>query len=254
MKLLIIILMSCLFVPRNYCQNKLDLEKDAKTMFEKKDKELNDVYQKLLSNYKNDTIFLNSLRTAQRIWLKFRDSQLRMKYPVRSNEQATVFGICEYNYLQKLTSGRIMELKEWLEGVEEGDICAGSIKISNHAIGQLESSEYLEALKQANIFLMCWLKRDAKLGIVTLSEELKKSVHDDLSLQQYFSGLSNPHHQAFTIIEGYKKKEECYVFSVVLSELATGEENGYLYTGSLEVIKENNYWRINRLPKSSDNP
>ena len=47
------------------------------------DKKLNAVYQAVLEEYKNDTIFLEALRLSQRNWIKFRDSELKMKYPER---------------------------------------------------------------------------------------------------------------------------------------------------------------------------
>ena len=39
--------------------------------------------------------------------------------------------MCEAIYLNELTKSRIETLKTWLEGIEEGDICSGSVKITS---------------------------------------------------------------------------------------------------------------------------
>lgn len=37
--------------------------------------------------------------------------------------------MCVSMYLEKLTRERIKTLKEWINGVEEGDVCIGSVKM-----------------------------------------------------------------------------------------------------------------------------
>ena len=38
--------------------------------------------------------------------------------------------MCEASYLDELTKSRIKTLKVWLDGIEEGDVCSGSVKIA----------------------------------------------------------------------------------------------------------------------------
>ena len=94
------------------------------------DEELNRVYQRLLSAYSNDSVFIGKLREAQRAWIRFRDAELAMKYPPRNGQPAdygSMGSFCLSEYLEKMTYERIATLRQWLNGAEEGDVCSGSI-------------------------------------------------------------------------------------------------------------------------------
>ncbi|WP_420798034.1 lysozyme inhibitor LprI family protein [Pasteurella atlantica] len=43
------------------------------------------MYQAILSEYKADSLFIEKLKKSQRLWVKFRDAELEMKYPVSEN-------------------------------------------------------------------------------------------------------------------------------------------------------------------------
>lgn len=113
-----------------YGQTQLELNTKSKVEFEKTDKELNKIYLKILFEYKSDAIFINNMKEAQRQWIKFRDAQIKMKYPSYKDVNLSVKQMCINYYLKELTTNRIKELKKWLDGVEEGDICCGSIRIN----------------------------------------------------------------------------------------------------------------------------
>lgn len=110
-------------------QTQVELINKAKLEYEKTDKELNQVYLRLLQEYKSDTVFIKCMKEAQRQWIKFRDAQLRMKYPPYRDADESVLPMCRNYYLKELTSNRIKELKQWLDLVEEGDVCSGSINL-----------------------------------------------------------------------------------------------------------------------------
>ena len=112
-------------------QGEMNAEKEKS--YKSSDKKLNAVYQTILEEYKNDTIFIEALRLSQRNWIKFRDSELKMKYPERETEgyYGSVYPMCEAIYLNELTKSRIKTLKTWLEGIEEGDVCSGSVKMTS---------------------------------------------------------------------------------------------------------------------------
>jgi hypothetical protein len=116
------------------------------------------------------------------------------------------------------------------------------------------SSEYLEALQMANSFLWAWVNRNAEVGLRLMSNRLRSQTKNEAWLRQFMVGLSNPHHQAFKIWSDQIERTNKYVFSVTLYELYTGEPKGIGYTSDLEVVKEGNTWRVDRLPRSSDNP
>ncbi|WP_438423700.1 lysozyme inhibitor LprI family protein [Aquimarina macrocephali] len=114
-----------------FSQTQSEMNKDANNEYQKADTELNEVYQNILTEYKSDTIFIDRLKKTQRIWISYRDAELEMKFPVKNKqtEYGSVYPMCVSYFLKELTEERIEKLKVWLIGVEEGDVCSGSVKI-----------------------------------------------------------------------------------------------------------------------------
>jgi uncharacterized protein YecT (DUF1311 family) len=92
------------------------------------DKELNQVYQQVLAKYATDKVFTAKLRAAQKAWIAFRDAELNARFPAADPSMAygSVYPMCVNNELEAMTRKRIEELRAWLKGAEEGDVCAGS--------------------------------------------------------------------------------------------------------------------------------
>jgi len=111
-------------------QTQFEMNQQAHAAYQKADKELNTVYRKILLLYKADTVFIANLKESQRLWIKFRDAEVKMKYPAReAGFYGSVHPLCWSNYLEQLTYQRTEKLREWLKGDEEGDVCAGSAVI-----------------------------------------------------------------------------------------------------------------------------
>ncbi|WP_421877919.1 lysozyme inhibitor LprI family protein [Marinoscillum sp.] len=111
------------------CQTQAEMNQEAATDYKKVDAELNKVYQQIMKEYADDPTFLDALRTSQRNWITFRDSELKMKYPDReSGWYGSIHPMCVSYYLAELTNERTTKLKTWLTGIEEGDVCAGSVR------------------------------------------------------------------------------------------------------------------------------
>src|SRR5262245_60054345 len=93
--------------------------------FKTADMELNRVYKEVLSVYKDDKDFIKNLRIAQQAWLKFRDAHLEALYPKADKQAAygSVYPMCAGNVLAGLTEARTKQLRIWLEGIEEGEVC-----------------------------------------------------------------------------------------------------------------------------------
>jgi len=101
-------------------------------MYQEEDAELNRVYREILKRYKQDRVFIGKFKAAQRAWIKFRDAQFEAMFPqiLDSREQynyGSVFPMCPSLYKARLTHSRVEELRAWLEGTEEGDVCSGSL-------------------------------------------------------------------------------------------------------------------------------
>ncbi|KEO75578.1 lysozyme inhibitor LprI family protein [Anditalea andensis] len=91
---------------------------------------LNEIYQTVLLNYQSDTIFINNLKKSQHLWLQFRESEMEMKYPdYPENYYGSMHHTCKALYKKELTETRVETLQKWITGIEEGDICLGSVRM-----------------------------------------------------------------------------------------------------------------------------
>jgi uncharacterized protein YecT (DUF1311 family) len=121
-------------------QTQGELDEQACGQFHKADVALNETYSKILKEYAKDQQFVAKLQTAQRAWLAFRDAELEALYP-KDNKQAeygTVYPMCHCSELQFLTEARIKELKRWIDGTIEGDVCAGSLRIAPRTQSEID--------------------------------------------------------------------------------------------------------------------
>lgn len=89
-------------------------------------------YQKILKEYSTDLVFIKNLKIAQNIWIKFRDAEMNTKYPQREpGYYGSIQPTCWNMYMTELTQKRTKELRTWLIGIPEGDVCSGSVKMKN---------------------------------------------------------------------------------------------------------------------------
>jgi len=120
----------CFFCFFGFSQTQAELNMMQYDSYKKTDKKLNEVYQAILKAYKSDASFIKNLRTSQRIWITFRDAEVKVKYPDRADGYyGTIHPLCVSLYLEELTVDRISTLNLWLKGAEEGDGCSGSINV-----------------------------------------------------------------------------------------------------------------------------
>jgi uncharacterized protein YecT (DUF1311 family) len=128
-KFKIIVLLYIITFPA-FSQIQVDSNNDAEDSFKKADNELNRVYQTILHEYKDDTLFMKNLKSVQRLWIQFRNAEVRMKYPDTINGRySTPYLMCTFSYKEKITRERINALKVWLEGIKGYSECAGTLKV-----------------------------------------------------------------------------------------------------------------------------
>ena len=127
----ILSLIFCFFCFFGFSQTQAELNMMQYDSYKKTDKKLNEVYQAILKAYKSDTVFIKNLRASQRIWITFRDAEVKVKYPDREDGYyGSIHPLCVSLYLEDLTVDRIATLKKWVKGAEEGDGCSGSINVN----------------------------------------------------------------------------------------------------------------------------
>lgn len=128
--LLAFVVMTMLFITPNFAQSQTAMNNKAYSDFKKADAELNVVYQKILKSYSRETTFIKKFRNAQRLWIQLRDAELAAKYP-NSGTYGSVAPMCESIYLETLTKDRIKFLNIWVTGIEEGEVCLGSVRMKS---------------------------------------------------------------------------------------------------------------------------
>ena len=129
MQKIIVVSLLLLLVTFSSAQTQVELNEQEHKRYLKTDSELNSIYQHILKEYASDTAFVKNLKVSQKLWIQFRDAEMKMKYPDREpGYYGSVQPMCWSIYLTQLTEDRIKTLKQWLDGIEEGDVCAGSTK------------------------------------------------------------------------------------------------------------------------------
>jgi len=119
----------CLITALCFGQSQGEMNEDAIKGYQKADKELNTIYQKILKEYAEDTVFIKNFKSAQRLWVQFRDAEMKALYPDREDGYyGSVLPMCWYTSITQLTDERAKTLNIWVTGVREGDVCSGSVK------------------------------------------------------------------------------------------------------------------------------
>jgi uncharacterized protein YecT (DUF1311 family) len=116
-----------------FAQSQKDMQNDACNDYRKVDSELNSVYQRILSEYREDKEFLDKLKKAQKAWLSYRDAHVESVYPAKDKktEYGSMYEACLCTVQKDMTIQRTEILNLWLRGVPEGDVCSGSAKSAN---------------------------------------------------------------------------------------------------------------------------
>lgn len=110
-----------------FSQSQAELNRQAAQEYKDADKKLNEIYQLILKDYAANKTFTQNLKDAQRLWIQFRDAQVKAMFPAATKSYGTVFPMCKANYLAELTHQRTDALRVWLNGLPQGDVCTGSI-------------------------------------------------------------------------------------------------------------------------------
>ncbi len=107
-----------------------DLNLCSSISFKAADTELNRVYHLIRKVYAEDVIFLSKLKKSQLLWIKLRDADMEMMYPLENKrvEYGSAFAMCSLTEKTNLTLQRVLYLKKWIAGSKEGNFCSGSIK------------------------------------------------------------------------------------------------------------------------------
>ena len=109
----ILFLMFC--VSGVFAQTQMEMNTEAFNSYKKVDNELGVVYQLILKKYAKNIKFINALRASERLWIKFRDAEVKMMFPSDDPRMSygSMYTLLYHGYLEELTRTRIQQLKLW---------------------------------------------------------------------------------------------------------------------------------------------
>ena len=110
-------------------QTQLQMNEASCAEYKQTDREMNRVYLKIVSDYRGDPVFIKALKKAQLAWLHYRDAHVDSIFPGAASQYGSVSTMCRCGSLSEITKERTQTLNRRLEGIEEGDVRAGSVKI-----------------------------------------------------------------------------------------------------------------------------
>jgi uncharacterized protein YecT (DUF1311 family) len=92
------------------------------------DEALKEIYSQVLKKYGYDKVFVTNMAASQKAWLAYRDAHIKAYYPPEYRPYAgSITPLCVCQHMARMANERIKELKQWIDGVSENNICAGSI-------------------------------------------------------------------------------------------------------------------------------
>ncbi len=124
-------------------QSQMELNQTAADSLSAAENEMGDALQKIVTIYSDEKLFLEKLVASQRAWEIYCKSQMDALFPLEkgrdpSQEYGSSYPMAYDLEKEKLVRERITRLKVWLDGVEEGNIGAGSV-YPKDMIRELES-------------------------------------------------------------------------------------------------------------------
>lgn len=114
---------------RDKGQTQQEMNDQACSAYKQADREMNQAYQTILRDYRKDREFVAAMRKAQLAWISYRDAHLNSIFPGDRSQYGSINPMCRCNDLAELTKERTRVLNRWVEGIAEGDVCAGSVKV-----------------------------------------------------------------------------------------------------------------------------
>lgn len=116
-------------VKEKNAQTQMQLNKETCDEYKKADVEMNGAYQTILREYRGEPSFVAALRKAQLSWIRYRDAHVESIYPGDASQYGSINPMCRCTHLATITRERTKILNQWVEGIEDGNVCAGSVKI-----------------------------------------------------------------------------------------------------------------------------
>jgi uncharacterized protein YecT (DUF1311 family) len=106
-----------------------ELNQCAGDSYQNAETEMSRLYAQIIAQHADDRAFVDAFERAQEAWLAYRDAEYDAQFPPpQSNvHYGSVLPMCSSSFAEAMAHERIARLRQWIDGVEEGDVCAGSL-------------------------------------------------------------------------------------------------------------------------------
>lgn len=124
MRIISLCLFLITFCSPAFAQTQAEMTQQACGDFQKADKALNVYYAQLKNTCKNDAAFLKRLKSARQTWIKLRDVQTDLLYPM-GPAVGTMQPLLRCTNMTDMTQKRTVEFKKWNKDAREVYLCDG---------------------------------------------------------------------------------------------------------------------------------
>ena len=116
----------------SFAQSQTEMNLEAADTLKKSLNKLEETITRIKVLYKSQPEFLKEFDDAQLAWTKFKDAELKIKFPEDRDIYGSVYPMCVAYYVNSIVKERIKKLQEWIVGIEEGDACRGSVRFKTN--------------------------------------------------------------------------------------------------------------------------
>ncbi len=168
--------------------------------------QLDSLITKIIQLNKSDVNFIIQLEESQNSWEKYVLSDLSMRFP---SENKTIYGSiypsCRKIILDAQVKQRITFLKQWTDGINEGELCSGTIPIIEE--NELDHKELERQIRLHNIMELDTIVFDKDLSL----QEFVKLV----DVEQGLLTLRNIKSGKFDLYNPIKSNEFLYETGII---------------------------------------
>lgn len=129
--LILLAVVTLCLAPLLFGQSQTKMNQNAAAELRTTDAEMLSLCQKIVERFTKgpeaNPMFVKKFEKAQSAWITYRDAHLDAIFPsIKPNEYGSVQPMCVATIKTDLTRSRIVQLRQWSDGIEEGDVCLGS--------------------------------------------------------------------------------------------------------------------------------
>lgn len=127
----------------SFAQTQQEMTRNVHEKMIQSESHLDSLYKVILEYHATDTLFIRNFEQAQKAWREYVSREMALLLP----EYYGSYALCSLSITNQYVEARIEHLKQWTDGIEEGDVCTGSRELKSPET--LLNIEILSSTKEA---------------------------------------------------------------------------------------------------------